>query len=290
MYAVGMWLFFFSIFFLVFSLFPKQEEEDVKKKFEEEEIELGEGAKFVNVFRPVFQLFLPLVKKFPLTDYREKIEKFVITAGMEREVTGYEFLAFQITTAILFSVMSFILSKGNTLFVVIGGVVGLAYPYLWLYEKKKTRQQEIVSSMPNVVDMLSLSVEAGLDFNAGIKKVCDIYKSEKDPFVEELYFMNKNMKLGKTREEALKTMAERVDTQELHSFSSTLVQAEKMGSNISDVLKSQAVRMRQERFMNAEKMGAAASQKLLIPMILFIFPLIFIIIFGPIILQFIYKN
>ena len=84
-------------------------------------------------------------------------------------------------------------------------------------------------------------------------------------------------------------MSDRVELPELYSFTSILIQAEKMGSSISDILKSQAIRMRQERFMKAERAGAIASQKLLVPMMLLIFPIIFIVIFGPYILKFIYK-
>ena len=185
--------------------------------------------------------------------------------------------------------MIFFLFK-NTLFVLIAALFGLGYPYLWLYEKRKKRQSEIVINMPDVVDMLSLSVEAGLDFNAGIKRVCDIYRDERNPFVVELHLMDQNLRLGKSREEALRNMAGRVDIPELYSFVSILIQAEKMGSSIADVLKSQATRMREERFMKAERAGAIASQKLLVPMMLLIFPIIFIIIFAPLVLKFIFKN
>jgi len=139
--------------------------------------------------------------------------------------------------------------------------------------------------MPDVVDMLSLSVEAGLSFNAAVQKVCYIYRHDKDPFVVELYLMDQNIKLGRSREESLKIMADRVDLMELDSFSSILIQANKMGSSIAEVLKSQADRMRSERFLKAEKVGAQASQKLLLPMMLFIFPIIFVVIFGPYIVK-----
>lgn len=286
---LGMLLFFAGTFYFIYSLLPKKKEQEVKKKLGDEEIVLGESARFVNIFRPFFQILIPAIKKLPLTGYRNRVEKYAVTAGMEREVTGNDFIGFQITTALLFALMIYILFK-NPLFAVIAGILGLGYPYLWLYEKRKKRQADIVRSMPDVVDMLSLSVEAGLDFNAGIKKVCDIYSEDKDPFVIELYLMDQGLKLGKSREDALRNMAERVDTMELYSFASVLIQAEKMGTSIADVLKSQAIRMRDERFMKAERAGAIASQKLLVPMMLFIFPIIFIVIFGPLVLNFLYKG
>lgn len=285
---VGMLMFFVAVFLLVLNLFPKKEEEDVKKMLEDE-IVVGESARFVNIFRPFFQIFLPFIEKLPVTDYREKIANFAVSAGIEEEVSPDEFMGFQISTGVLFAFMGLALFKSFPL-TMIFGIVGIGYPYIWLYEKKNKRQADILSGMPDVVDMLSLSVEAGLDFNSGVMKVCDIHKEEKNAFVEELYLMHKNMKLGKSREDALKTMADRVDMQDMDSFVSILIQAEKMGVSISSVLKSQAVRMRQERFMKAERVGAIASQKLLVPMMLLIFPVIFIIVFGPFILKFIYNG
>lgn len=283
------YLFFFAgLLGIIYSLIPKERDKRIKAKFGKEEIEIGENAMFVNAFRPFFSIFLPLIKRIPASKYKEKVEKFAITAGMEKDISGDDFIGFQITLSILFAVMTAVIVDG-AIFIFLGTVVGGIYPYWWLYEKRKERQEKILSSMPDTIDMLSLSVEAGLEFSSAIKKICDIYLADKDPFVEELYLMNRNMQLGRTREEALKVMAERVDLQQLYSFTSILVQADKMGAKISDTLKSQAVRMRQERFMRAERMGAIASQKLMIPMILFIFPIIFIIIFGPYILKYIFN-
>jgi tight adherence protein C len=286
---LGIMLLFAGSFCLVYFLFPKKKEQEFKKKLEDKEIVPGESARFVNMFRPFFSVFLPIIKKLPLSNYKRKIEKYAVTAGIEGEITGDDFIGFQIITALLFGLAVFMLFK-NSVFGAFAGILGLGYPYLWLYEKKKKRQEGIVSSMPDVVDMLSLSVEAGLDFNAGLIKVCDIYGKDNDPFVAELSLMRQNMKLGRSREEALRNMADRVDTPELHSFVSILIQAEKMGSSISYVLESQAKRMRQDRFMKAERIGTIASQKLLVPMMLLIFPIIFIVIFGPYILKFIYKG
>ena len=147
----------------------------------------------------------------------------------------------------------------------------------------------LISRPPDVVDTLALAVAAGLDFNAASKRVCDMYMRDNDPFVAELYLMNKNIRLGRSREEALLHMGKRVDLQELYAFTTILIQSEKMGSSISEVLKAQAIRMREERFMRAEQAGAVISQKLLLPLIVCIFPIIFIITLGPFILKYIYR-
>lgn len=288
MRTIGILLFFMGVFFFFYFLLPKKKAQELKKQLDEEGFQVGEEAKFVFIFKPFYQFFLPLIARLPMPNYKARIKRYAVNAGLERDVTPDDIIGFQLSVALLFALLAFVLFKSIPM-IILGTLVGIIYPYLWLYEKKKTRQAAIVSGMPDVVDMLSLSVEAGLDFTSATRRVCEIFKEEREPFVMELYLLNQNLKLGLSREEALRKMAERVDMQELYAFTSILIQAEKMGSSISNVLKSQAVRMRQERFMKAEKAGAMASQKLLVPMIILIFPVLFIIIFAPYILRFIYE-
>lgn len=245
-----------------------------------EDFDIPEEAKFVLTFRPFYRLFAPLIEKLPMPGYKSRMNRYTVTAGIEGQVDGNDMIGFQITIMLLFTVLAYFYFDGF-FGVLVSAAIGLIYPYLWLYEKKKQRQEKIRLSMPDIIDMLSLSVEAGLSFNAAVQKVCDVYRHDKDPFVVELYLMDQNIRLGRSRDEALKIMADRVDLMELDSFTSILIQANKMGSSIAETLKAQAERMRAERFLNAEKLGAQASQKLLIPMMIFIFPVIFIVIFGP---------
>jgi tight adherence protein C len=281
-------LVFAGVFYFFYTLFPRKAETDIRKRLEDEEIIFGEEARFIHFFRPFFRMLLPLIKKTPSDIYSKKIERFAITAGLEKEFTGEEFIGFQIVLALLFGVMIHVLYQ-NYFYSILASLFGLAYPYLWLYEKRRARQEELLRNMPDVIDMLALAVEAGLEFSGGIKRVCDIYLKDKAPFVVELYFMGQNINLGRTRSDALRILAERVDIQQVYAFTSILIQADKMGASIADTLKSQTVRMREERFMRAERAGAQASQKLLVPMILFIFPIIFIIIFAPYIIKYLFQ-
>ena len=276
----GYLLFFAAIMFLVYSLASGARQMAGAETAGADDFEIPEAARFVLLFRPFYRIFTPLIETLPMPGYKARMKRYAVTAGIEGQVDGNDMIGFQITTMFLFMVMAYVYF--HSLFaVLVAGVAGLGYPYLWLYEKKKQRQEAIRLSMPDIIDMLSLSVEAGLSFNAAVQKVCDVYRHEKDPFVVELYFMDQNISLGRSRDEALKSMAERVELTELDSFTSILIQANKMGSSIAETLKAQAERMRAERFLNAERIGAQASQKLLIPMMVFIFPIIFIVIFGP---------
>lgn len=287
--ALGLLLVFSGVFMCVYVLAPAGKTKGSVTQFEQGTT-LGENTRLVMAFSPAFPLLRPLIALAPLEGYRTRLRKIIASAGLDRELSVVDFMAFQLACMLLFALLGLVLWK-EWIIAVFVGLIGGGYAYLWLWEKKKSRQQEIALSMPNIVDMLSLSVEAGLDFLAAIKRIGEVGAPDgraKDPFIQELQLMYHNIKLGMSTEEALLTMADRVDIQEMHSFVSIIVQAHKMGSSIADVLHSQAVRMRQQRFMKAERMGAVASQKLLIPMMLCIFPILFIIIFAPYILKFIY--
>jgi tight adherence protein C len=279
-------LFFGGSLFLVHTLVRMSRSAEMAGKPSTADFDIPEEARFVLFFKPFYALFRPIIERLPVDGYRKRMEKYAVTAGLENDISGNDIIGFQLTTMLIFGILGLQLFE-STILIIVAAISGLEFPHFWLYSKKKQRQEQIKLSMPDVVDMLSLSVEAGLAFNAAVQKVCDIYRHDRDPFVVELYLMDQNIKLGRSRDEALKIMAERVDVPELDSFASILIQANKMGSSIADVLKSQADRMRSERFMKAEKVGAQAAQKLLIPMMLLIFPTIFIIILGPYIIQWI---
>ncbi len=285
--GLGLLCIFAGIFAFLYALLPGEKQREAKRRFEEQTTP-GESTRFINVFRPLFPIFRPIADILPLERYKRSARKLTITANLDRELSVTDFLCFQMVCLLLFGLMGFMLWK-DWFAALLLGAMGVGYPYLWLWEKKRTRQREIALSMPNVVDMLSLSVEAGLDFLASVRRIAEVSR-DKDPFIQELSYMYQNIKLGMSTEEALVTMAERVDIQEMYSFTSILVQAQKMGSSIANVLRSQAERMRQQRFTKAERMGAVAAQKLLIPMMLCIFPILFIIIFGPYLLKFIYNR
>jgi tight adherence protein C len=162
-------------------------------------------------------------------------------------------------------------------------VIMFFYPNIHISSLRSMRQLEIRLAMPYVVDLLCLSIEAGLDFIGAIGRVVD--RSPPGPLAEELATTLKDIQLGKTRGQALRAMADRTDMPEISSFVAILISADQMGASIGNVLRAQSDTMRNERLAKAEKMGAAASQKILVPLVMFILPAVLLIIFGPIILQ-----
>jgi tight adherence protein C len=138
------------------------------------------------------------------------------------------------------------------------------------------------------VDLLALSTEAGLDFLGAIGKVVE--KARPSPLVEEFAQLLKEIKVGASRQDALREMAARIDMTAINSFVAILISADQMGASIGKILRQQSEQIRSERMLRAEKAGAAAAQKVLLPVALFILPAVILMIMGPFGLSFIYPS
>lgn len=162
-------------------------------------------------------------------------------------------------------------------------LLGAAMPLISLRDKVRARAQALVRALPYALDLLTLSVEAGLDFSSALAKVVE--KGRKGPLADELSRVLRELKLGKTREEALRNLAARVELPAVGSVVRALVQADRMGTPLGTVLRILCTQMRAERTQRAEKLANEAPIKLLFPLICFIFPTVFLILFGPIVYQ-----
>jgi tight adherence protein C len=199
-----------------------------------------------------------------------------------------EFLAFQALSLVLTPVLGFIILSGaiprKDIAFFICLAAGYLIPHMWLNKKIKKRQEAIRKDLPNVIDLLNLCVSGGLDFMLAVNRVIrDLKPCELTRELAEVY---RQTQMGKTRREALKDFTWRVDIPEVHSFVRTLVQADRMGTPMSDALKVQSDEIRTRRFQYGEAMALKAPIKLLFPLFAFILPVVLIIVAGPIILQF----
>ena len=165
---------------------------------------------------------------------------------------------------------------------------GAAYPLLWLRDRVRARHQAISRALPYDLDLLTLSVEAGLDFAAALAQVVE--KGRPGPLADELALVLKELRLGKTREQALRNLAQRVDLPALTSFVQALVHADRMGTPLGKVLRILSTQLRVERTQRAEKLANEAPVKLLLPLVLFIFPTLFLMLFGPLLHQFVFEG
>jgi tight adherence protein C len=204
-----------------------------------------------------------------------------------------EFIGLQILWGVMFpiflAILNFSLELGLSLpMVVVLGLIGFYLPQIHAKGEKKKRELSVRADLPFFIDLLALSVEAGLDFFSAIQKIVDKSVGNQSVLADELGTVLKDIKVGSSKTQALKEMAERLDMSEITSFVAVLVDAEATGASISQVLKDQSVQMRLERFVRAEKAGAKASQTILIPLMLFILPAVFIMVFGPVAISMLY--
>jgi tight adherence protein C len=250
---------------------------------------------------PVINFSRPLVHQFTLQHalriknegYRKRVRKYIKTSGLSSELNEDEFIGLQLLWGVMFPIflyiMNFSLQLGLSTPIVFGmGLLGFYLPQIHAKGEKKRRELSVRADLPFFIDLLALSVEAGLDFFSAIQKIVDKSIGGNSVLADELATVLKDIKVGASKSQALKDMGERLDMSEVTSFVAVLIDAEASGSSISQVLKDQSVQMRMERFVRAEKAGARASQTILIPLMLFILPAVFIIVFGPVAVSFMY--
>lgn len=161
---------------------------------------------------------------------------------------------------------------------------GYMIPEYWLKGKVKKVKGVILKELPDAVDLLGLCVNAGLDFMLALKWVVE--KSPPSVMVNELNTLLQEINVGKTRREALKSLASKYSLPDLSSFSRTLIQADKMGTSVAEALNILSEDMREARYRRGEQMAMKAPMKLLVPLLFFIFPVVGILVAGPIFIQF----
>ncbi|MFP5518544.1 MAG: type II secretion system F family protein [Bdellovibrionia bacterium] len=250
---------------------------------------------------PIINFSRPLVHQFTLQhaikiknpQMRENVRKLILTSGLSSELNEDEFIGLQLLWGLLFpvfiAILNFSLELGLSWPIVIGlGLMGYFLPQIHARGEKKKRELSVRSDLPFFIDLLALSVEAGLDFFSAIQKIVDKSQGTDSVLADELGTVLKDIKIGASKTQALKDMAERLDMNEITSFVAVLIDAEQSGAPIAQVLKDQSIQMRLERFVRAEKAGAKASQTVLVPMMIFILPAVFIMVFGPVVISFFY--
>lgn len=253
--------------------------------------EVPQGAPaVVKVFFPIISALASLMGAISWPTYRRRAAIDIARSGWGDGFTVNHLLALKVLFALfipLFLSLLFALFR-NPAFFVIAAVVAFFLPDRMLRSSRQARERLIVRTLPGAVDVLSLSVEAGLEFLIALERL--VKRGIEGPLRDELTAVLNDIRLGTTRSDALRGMAARLEIPQVSSFVSTLVQADLLGASIGDVLKGQAQFLRTERFQRAEKAGGQATQKIIFPMLLFIFPAVLLVIVAPIALKFIYQD
>ncbi|NCC75295.1 MAG: hypothetical protein EOM08_02545 [Clostridia bacterium] len=211
------------------------------------------------------------------------IEKSLRLAGLR--INGQEFFMIRIIAAVGMLFLGFALAGLITddsdiqfVMILVGMTAGIASPTFILRSMVNSRQEKIANQLPNVLDILSVSVEAGLGFDAALLKVIERYQG---PLIDEFALLYREIQMGKSRREALNSFAQRSVVPELQTFTAAVIQSDLYGTPIKNVLLSQAIQLRTLRRQQAQEKGMKAPVRMVIPMVLFIFPVIFIVLLGP---------
>lgn len=266
-------------------------------------VTLADGRRQARALPFVFKLLLPFVGNFDKLlarpSFAKSIEEYdskLVSAGFEGLLLGREFVALEVLCPLVLgaawcfiiclmgAILPDSLFTGSRLPLCLMGIVlFVLQPRLWLRTVLRKRHEAIVKALPFVLDLLTLSVEAGMDFMSALQRNCASRKM--DPLNEELLRMTKEVQVGLSRRVALGNMAARVKEPNLKSVAFALIQADELGVSIGSVLRIQSEQMRERRFDRAEKLAHEAPTKMLGPLMLCIFPAVFIILLGPILAQ-----
>lgn len=233
--------------------------------------------------------WVTLSKRFKPVEQRIKASRLrrkLIKAGYPMGIL--EFLFLKLLSMIAVPAIGLIL-LGNKfpqhLVFIISLFVGFVLPDIWIKRLIKIRQNNIRKDLPNIIDLLNLCVSGGMDFMLAVSRV--VKELKRCDLTQELSEVYRQTQMGKARREALKEFAWRLDMPEIYSFVRTLVQADRMGSPLSEALKLQSEEIRTRRFHRGEAMALKAPIKLLFPLFAFIMPVVMVIVGGPIILNFV---
>jgi tight adherence protein C len=213
----------------------------------------------------------------------ESLSAKIVAAGLSSRLTATNFLAIKGGTTVAGGLIGIVLaaltSPASILFFAPAlAVAGFVAPDWVLTMKHRKRRETVRSELPDALDLLAVSVEAGLGFDGAVTKLTDYMDG---PLVEEFGLMLSEIRVGEGRTEALRKMAARVDAPELSTFVRAVIQADQLGISLGRILRVQATDTRLRRQAAAEEKAMKAPIKMLFPTVLFIFPSMFIVVLGP---------
>lgn len=217
-------------------------------------------------------------------------------AGFRGENATAIYQGLRIACLLLFlapAALFFLIKDGFTtnavMYTILFGGVGFYLPHLALGFLRSSRQQEIFVTLPDALDLLVVCVESGLGLDAAMRKVTDEMKNHAKVISEEINLANLQLQMGRPRREVLHDLGVRTGVDDVRSLAAILIQADRFGSSIAQALRVQSDSMRTRRRQIAEEKAAKTAVKLIFPLVLFIFPAVFVVLVGPAAIL-IYKN
>ncbi|HLW02451.1 MAG TPA: type II secretion system F family protein [Ktedonobacterales bacterium] len=289
---LAMFLAFFGVLLVVFGVVGNSKPRPMEQRLREfaprprslEELEFEQPIS-ERFFRPLLQQLSRLVARNTPANVMENTQKRLLHGGNPNNLTVADFMGIKGLVAAVLAALGVVIGFfGNTgilfgvVLVIILGTIGFLLPDFWLGGKVRQRRHNLLRALPDAIDLLSISVEAGLGFDAALGRLVE--KTQND-LAYEFGRVIAEMRIGVPRREALRALAERSGIQELGIFVTAIIQAEQLGASITSVLHVQSNEMRVRRRQRAEVLAHQAPIKMLFPMAFLIFPPMFVVILGP---------
>ncbi len=238
----------------------------------------------LRVIRPLGQALGGVTRLTP-KNYIEGVHRKLLHAGLTGTVKAEELVVGQVAFTALLTLAALIwvvvgspTPRMGLLVLIILPAIGAMLPSAWLTRKVDERKTAIFKDLPDTLDLLAISVEAGMGFEGALEIVCQHFSS---PLADELHLTLREMELGLPRKDAFQNLKRRTEVPELNNFVLALIQADSLGIPIGRVLRTQAAEMRAKRRQWAREKAAKLPVKMLVPLTLFIFPAIMIVVLGP---------
>lgn len=242
-----------------------------------------------RIIRPLLLYLSEISGQWVPAQIRTKLQQKLILAGTPGGLGSGEFITLQLGSAVILGILLLTLGqflhwsfKTKILMILVGTSFGYLIPELLLKNQIKKRQQIILHNLPDILDLLTVSVEAGLGFDGALFKVTE---KSKGILSQEFNRVLQEIRMGKSRREALRDLADRIQVEELSALVSSIIQADQLGVSMGNVLRLQSAQIRLQRRQRAEEKAMKAPIKMLIPLLLFIFPTIFLVLLGPAAIQ-----
>lgn len=248
-----------------------------------EELELQQPF-HERVIIPATKSILATLGKYGPKQSAERLRVNLQMAGNPGGITPAMFVGLRVVLALVLAVIVSLvtfrtMAVGQALlYSVVGLVLGYMLPVMWLGRKIAERKRAITKALPDALDLLCISVEAGLAFDLALQRVTQKWDDE---LAREFRKVLSDIRLGRTRREALKDLADRTGVEDVQTFTSAVIQADQLGVSMSKILRLQSDQMRVRRRQRAEELAQQAPIKMLFPMVFLIFPALFVVILGP---------
>jgi len=236
-----------------------------------------------RVVNPAYQRFINALGNITPGSIKKKYENMIMQAGVGRKFTPNSILSIQLMLSIVMGAFFYLFirllsGEGNVMLSVLFGAFGFFLPYVRLNSTAQIRQKRVRSGLPDLLDLLYISVEAGLGFDTALKKSADKMPG---PLSDEIKKALDDIAKGRDRQDALKGIIRRTGVDDINTFITAVIQSEILGTNIASMLRTQSTVMRQKRRQRAEEAAMKIPIKMLFPLIFFMFPALFVVILGP---------